>query len=170
MECKHCFYSLDRSCDTFLEVLLSVFYCYIKLPFSTPSDSNNNNSNNNNSNNNNSNKNNSNNNNSNNNNSNNNNNNNNNNKFMKELLVFDTTLFFSFGMSFRLSLESCSQRCSCCVIMSRVSAAATTTITQGLTHETSAKHHNPQAKNIPYQPLLIKPIFSVLAHAEKHFF
>ena len=26
--------------------------------------------------------------------------------------------------------------------------------------ETSAKHHIPQAKNIPYQPLLIKSIFS----------
>ena len=35
---------------------------------------------------------------------------------------------------------------------------------------TSAKHHIPQAKNIPYQPLLIKPIFSVLAHAEKTVF
>ena len=33
-----------------------------------------------------------------------------------------------------------------------------------------AKHHIPQATNIPYQPLLIKPIFSVLAHAEKQFF
>ena len=28
-----------------------------------------------------------------------------------------------------------------------------------LTLETSAKHHIPRAKNIPYQPLLIKPIF-----------
>ena len=28
-----------------------------------------------------------------------------------------------------------------------------------LTLETSAKHHIPQATNIPYQPLLIKPIF-----------
>ena len=35
-----------------------------------------------------------------------------------------------------------------------------------------AKHHIPQATNMPYQPLLIKPIFSVLelAHAEKQFF
>ena len=41
---------------------------------------------------------------------------------------------------------------------------------EGLTLETSAKHHIPQATNIPYQPLLIKPIFSVLAHAEKQFF
>ena len=41
---------------------------------------------------------------------------------------------------------------------------------EGLMLETSAKHHTPQAKNIPYQPLLIKPIFSVLAHAEKVFF
>ena len=30
---------------------------------------------------------------------------------------------------------------------------------EGLTLETSAKHHIPQATNIPYQPLLIKPIF-----------
>ena len=30
--------------------------------------------------------------------------------------------------------------------------------------ETSAKHHIPRATNIPYQPLLIKLIFSVLAH------
>ena len=38
--------------------------------------------------------------------------------------------------------------------------------------EMSAKHHIPQAKDIPYQPLLIKPIhvFNVLAHAEKQFF
>ena len=36
---------------------------------------------------------------------------------------------------------------------------------EGLTLETSAKHHIPQATNIPYQPLLIKPIVSVLAHA-----
>ena len=37
--------------------------------------------------------------------------------------------------------------------------------------EMSAKHHIPQAKDIPYQPLLIKPIhvFNVLAHAEKQF-
>ena len=41
---------------------------------------------------------------------------------------------------------------------------------EGLTLETPAKHHIPQATNIPYQPLLIKPIFSVLAHAEKHVF
>ena len=31
---------------------------------------------------------------------------------------------------------------------------------EGLTLETSAKHHIPQAKNIPYQPLLIKPILT----------
>ena len=30
--------------------------------------------------------------------------------------------------------------------------------------------HIPQAKNIPYQPLLIKPIFSVLAYTEKQRF
>ena len=41
---------------------------------------------------------------------------------------------------------------------------------EGLTLETSAKHHMPQSTNIPYQPLLIKPIFSVLARAEKQFF
>ena len=33
-----------------------------------------------------------------------------------------------------------------------------------------AKHHIQQATNIPYQPLLIKLIFSVLAHTEKQFF
>ena len=31
-----------------------------------------------------------------------------------------------------------------------------------------AKHHIPQATNIPYQPLLTKLIFSVLVHAEKN--
>ena len=41
---------------------------------------------------------------------------------------------------------------------------------EGLTLETSAKHHIAQATNIPYQPLLIKLIFSVLAHAEKQGF
>ena len=41
---------------------------------------------------------------------------------------------------------------------------------EGLTLQTSAKHHIPQAKNILYQPLLIKLIFNVLAHAEKQFF
>ena len=41
---------------------------------------------------------------------------------------------------------------------------------EGLTLETSPKRHIPQATNIPYQPLLIKPIFSVLAHAEKQSF
>ena len=30
---------------------------------------------------------------------------------------------------------------------------------EGLMLETSAKHHIPQATNIPYQPLLIKPIY-----------
>ena len=30
---------------------------------------------------------------------------------------------------------------------------------EGLALETSATHYNPQAKNIPYQPLLIKPVF-----------
>ena len=45
-----------------------------------------------------------------------------------------------------------------------------TVITVYTTLETSAKHHIPQATNIPYQPLLIKPIFSVLTHAEKQFF
>ena len=41
---------------------------------------------------------------------------------------------------------------------------------EGLTFETSAKHHIPQASNIPYPRLLIKPVFSVLTHAEKVFF
>ena len=36
-----------------------------------------------------------------------------------------------------------------------------------LTLEMSATHHIPQAKNIPYQYLLIKPVFSLLAKAEK---
>ena len=31
----------------------------------------------------------------------------------------------------------------------------------------SGTHHIPQVKNIPYQPLLIKTVFSLLAHAEK---
>ena len=30
---------------------------------------------------------------------------------------------------------------------------------EGLTLETSATHHIPQARNIPYQPLLIKPVY-----------
>ena len=34
----------------------------------------------------------------------------------------------------------------------------------------SATHHILQAINIPYQPLLIKPIFSLLANAEKKTF
>ena len=41
---------------------------------------------------------------------------------------------------------------------------------EGLTVETSATHHIPQAKNIPYQPLLIKPVFNLLAKAEKKVF
>ena len=32
---------------------------------------------------------------------------------------------------------------------------------EGPTLKTSAKHHIPQAKNIPYQSLLIKPIFII---------
>ena len=40
----------------------------------------------------------------------------------------------------------------------------------GVSLETSAKHHIPQTLNIPYQPLLIKPKFSVLAHAKKQVF
>ena len=31
---------------------------------------------------------------------------------------------------------------------------------EGLTLKMSAKHHIPQATNIPYQPLLIKPIYN----------
>ena len=38
-----------------------------------------------------------------------------------------------------------------------------------LTLEMSATHHIPQAKNIPYQYLLIKPVFSLLAKAGKDF-
>ena len=40
----------------------------------------------------------------------------------------------------------------------------------GLTLETLATNQIPQAKNIPYQPLLIKPIFYLLANEEKRFF
>ena len=38
--------------------------------------------------------------------------------------------------------------------------------------QTNARNvsYTPQAKNIPYQPLLIKPVFSLLAHAEKNRF
>ena len=38
---------------------------------------------------------------------------------------------------------------------------------EGLTLETSATHQIPQAKNIPYQHLLIKLVFSLFAIAEK---
>ena len=41
---------------------------------------------------------------------------------------------------------------------------------EGLTLETSATHQIPQAKNRSYQPLLIKPVFSLLANAEKTVF
>ena len=60
----------------------------------------------------------------------------------------------------------------CLADVSSVSSSSEQTVhsDEGLTLETSAKHHIPQATNIPYQPLLIKPIFSVLAHAEKQFF
>ena len=34
----------------------------------------------------------------------------------------------------------------------------------------AATRHISQAKNIPYQPLLIKSVFSVLTHAEKQYF
>ena len=37
---------------------------------------------------------------------------------------------------------------------------------EGLTLETSAKHHIPQAKNIPYQPLLIKPLIGTHEFSE----
>ena len=68
--------------------------------------------------------------------------------------------------------------CRCCfasekwfyVVVSRPLKLGAVCSDEGLTLETSAKHHIPQATNIPYQPLLIKPIFSVLAHAEKQFF
>ena len=38
----------------------------------------------------------------------------------------------------------------------------------GLRMETSATREIPQAKNIPYQPLLIKPVSSLLDNAEKN--
>ena len=41
---------------------------------------------------------------------------------------------------------------------------------KGPTLETSATRQIPQAKNIPYQPLLIKPVLSLLANAEKAVF
>ena len=41
--------------------------------------------------------------------------------------------------------------------VSSVSPSSEQTGAEGLTLETSAKHHIPQATNIPYQPLLIKP-------------
>ena len=41
---------------------------------------------------------------------------------------------------------------------------------EGLTLKMLAKHHIPRAKNISYQPLLIKPIFNVLTHTKKQFF
>ena len=41
---------------------------------------------------------------------------------------------------------------------------------EGLTLETSAKHHISQETKHTISTLLIKPIFSVLAHAEKQFF
>ena len=41
---------------------------------------------------------------------------------------------------------------------------------EGPTLKTSAKHHIPQADKHTISTLLIKPIFSVLAHAEKQFF
>ena len=38
----------------------------------------------------------------------------------------------------------------------------------GLTLEMSAIHQTSQAKNVPYQPLLIKLVFSLLVNAEKN--
>ena len=55
-------------------------------------------------------------------------------------------------------------------IYADVSGVSPSSEQTGLTLEMSAKHHIPQAINIPYQPLLIKPILSVLAHAEKTVF
>ena len=37
---------------------------------------------------------------------------------------------------------------------------------EGLMLETSATHQTQQTKNMPYQPLLIKPTLSLLANAE----
>ena len=50
------------------------------------------------------------------------------------------------------------------------SVSPSSALTKDLTLETSAKNHIRQAKNIPYQPLLIKSIFGILTHAEKQFF
>ena len=60
----------------------------------------------------------------------------------------------------------------CLADVSSVSPSSEQTVCsdEGLTLETSAKHHILQATNIPYQPLLIKPIFSVLAHGRKTVF
>ena len=60
----------------------------------------------------------------------------------------------------------------CLADVSSVSPSSEQTVCsdEGLTLETSAKHHIPQATNIPYQPLMIKPIISVVTHAEKQFF
>ena len=41
---------------------------------------------------------------------------------------------------------------------------------EGLTLETSATHQIPQATNTPYHPLLIKPVFNLLANAVKTVF
>ena len=48
----------------------------------------------------------------------------------------------------------------CLADVSSVSPSSEQTVCsdEGLTLETSAKHHIPQATNIPYQPLLIKPV------------
>ena len=48
----------------------------------------------------------------------------------------------------------------CLADVSSVGPSSEQTSDEGLTLETSAKHHIPQATNIPYQPLLIKPIFN----------
>ena len=60
----------------------------------------------------------------------------------------------------------------CLADISSVSPSSEQTLCsdERLTLETSAKHHIPQAKNVPYLPLLIKPIFSALSHAEIFFF
>ena len=58
----------------------------------------------------------------------------------------------------------------CVAGVSSVSPSSEQIANEGLTLETSATHHIPQAKNIPYQPLLIKPVFSLLANGEKTVF
>ena len=69
-----------------------------------------------------------------------------------------------------LAMETLTHNCSTGDVfhatVSRLSALAVST---GIVLKHFTTVHIPQAINLPYQPLLIKPIFSVLAHAEKQF-